>query len=145
MGGAVSGVSGASPIWNMIIREALDKAEKGAYDPEEDGHAWPRQPEGVEGKNVCATSGLVAPGPEDNPGCPIRFEYFLRGTSPQGIDGARQDIPIDKTTGQMAGSDTPPENIEVQNHPVYEDPLKTLFCLDCPPPTTPVNIRYPLR
>ena len=31
MSGAVSGVSGASPIWNKVIKEALDKAEKGFY------------------------------------------------------------------------------------------------------------------
>jgi penicillin-binding protein 1C len=145
MGGAVSGVSGASPIWNKIMREALDKAEKGAYNPEDDGHAWPREPEGIQGANICATTGLLPPGGEDNPGCPTRFEYFLKGTVPEGVDGARQDIPIDKTTGQLASSDTPPENIEVQNHPVYEDPLKTLFCLDCVFPTNPVTVYYPLR
>ena len=38
MGGAVSGVSGASPIWNKIIKFALDKSEKGEYGPVEDVH-----------------------------------------------------------------------------------------------------------
>ncbi|OGM21773.1 hypothetical protein A2714_04365, partial [Candidatus Woesebacteria bacterium RIFCSPHIGHO2_01_FULL_38_9] len=39
MSGAVSGVSGASPIWNVIMREVLDKAEEGNYDDVEDGHS----------------------------------------------------------------------------------------------------------
>ena len=39
MTGAVSGVSGASPIWNAIMKNVLDKAEKGTYDKSEDGHA----------------------------------------------------------------------------------------------------------
>jgi hypothetical protein len=44
----------------------------------------------------------------------------------------------------MAGKDTPPENIETQNHPIFRDPLGTVFCLDCTVPTVPVTIRYPL-
>ncbi|MEK7112220.1 MAG: penicillin-binding transpeptidase domain-containing protein, partial [Patescibacteria group bacterium] len=146
MSGAVSGVSGASPIWNKIMREVLDKAEEGFYDDDEEGHAWPSQTEGVVGASVCVTSGLLPPGPQDNPGCPTRFEYFLKGTVPEKIDvGERQDIPINKTNGQLAAPDTPPEFIETQNHPVYTDPLGTLYCLDCPVASASATIRYPLR
>ncbi|MBI4153384.1 penicillin-binding protein [Candidatus Woesebacteria bacterium] len=138
MSGAVSGVSGASPIWNTIMREVLNKSEE--------GHAWPSQTEGVMGASVCATTGLLPPGPDDNPGCPTRFEYFLKGTVPEKIDvGERQDIPINKTNGQLAAPDTPPEFIETQNHPVYTDPLGTLYCLDCPIASASATIRYPLR
>jgi penicillin-binding protein 1C len=145
MSGAVSGVSGASPIWNKIIKKALDNAEKGAYNQDDKGHAWVSQPEGVIGKNICATDGTLAPGPDDNPGCPVRFEYFLKDSLPTLIGGLRMDIQIDKTNGAVASEKTLPENIETQNHSVYTDPLKTLYCLDCPLPVEPVNIRYPLR
>ena len=152
MSGAVSGVSGASPIWNRVMREVLDKAEKGFYteggysDEGEEGHAWPGQTEGVVGANICATTGYLPPGPEDSPGCPTRFEYFLKGTVPSKTDtGERLDIPIDKTTGQIAPADFPPELIETQNHPVYTDPLGTLYCLDCPIASASATIRYPLR
>ncbi|KKU48999.1 hypothetical protein A2197_02580 [Candidatus Woesebacteria bacterium RIFOXYA1_FULL_48_16] len=146
MGGAVSGVSGASPIWNRIMREVLDKAEDGLYDEDEEGHAWPSQTEGVVGANICTTTGYLPTGDEANPGCPTRFEYFLRGTIPSKTDtGERQDIPIDKTTGQMAPADFPPELIETQNHPIYTDPLGTLYCLDCPIASASATIRYPLR
>lgn len=144
MSGAVSGVSGASPIWNRVMKKALDKAEKGAYNKDDDGHAWIKQPEGIIGKNICATDGLLPPGPEDNPGCPARFEYFQKDNLPTQVEGQRQDIQIDNRTGQLAGTDIPPEFISTQNHPVYIDPLKALYCLDCPIASPSVNIRYPI-
>lgn len=144
MTGAVSGVSGASPIWNKIIREALNKAEDGYYHEEEQGHAWPLQPSGVVGATICSTTGVLPSGPEEDLGCPPRFEYFLSGNIPQAIEGGNQDIQIDKTTGALANSDTPPENIETQNHPVIYDPLGTLICLDCIIPEKAITVRYPL-
>ncbi len=144
MSGAVSGVSGASPIWNKIMREALSKAEDGFYNEEEQGHAWPLQPSGVVGATVCSTTGVLPSGPEEDLGCPPRFEYFLFGNIPEAIEGGNQDIQIDKTTGALANPDTPPENIETQNHPVIYDPLGTLMCLDCIIPEKAVTVRYPL-
>lgn len=144
MGGAVSGISGASPIWNKVMKNALDKAEEGFYNPNDEGHAWPRQPKDVVGANICATSGLKPSGGPDNPGCPLRFEYFLSNTIPDKVDGERQDLLIDKVTQSIAGSKTPPEQTETQNHPIIRDPLGTIYCLDCPPPIEPVIIRYPL-
>jgi membrane carboxypeptidase/penicillin-binding protein PbpC len=82
MSGAVSGVSGASPIWNKIIKAVLDKAEKGAYDASEDGHVWPKQPDGVVGATICSDTGGLPGSDPGNPGCPTRFEYFLKGTIP---------------------------------------------------------------
>ena len=143
MSGAVSGVSGASPIWNKIMQEVLGKAEDGFYNEVDEGHAWPDQPEGVMGRNVCATTGLIPPGPDDNPGCPTRFEYFLKDSLPAAGGEVRQDVQIDKTNGQLAFPDTLPEFIETQNHPVYTDPLGTLYCLDCPIASRSATIRYP--
>ena len=145
MSGAVSGISGASPIWNRIMKAVLDSAEKGAYDKEEEGHAWPHQPSDVVGATICSTDGLLPPGPKDNPGCPARFEYFLEGTLPTQTSGQKADIPINKDDHTVATPDTPPDKIETQNHPVLYDPLKTLVCLDCPIPTKEVTISYPLR
>ncbi len=144
MSGAVSGVSGASPIWNKIIRETLDKAEEGFYHPDDEGHAWPRQPDGVIGATICWTTGAIPSGPEENPDCPTRFEYFLEGTVPETYQGGNLDIPIDKTKGTIARPDTPEENIEIQNHPVIYDILETIVCLNCPPPEEPITINYPL-
>jgi len=144
MSGAVSGVSGASPIWNKIMKAVLDKAEKGAYGEDEEGHSWPGQPDGVIGKNICATTGYLPAGNEGSYSCPTRFEYFLNGTVPEKTDGERQDVQLNKITRQVAAPDTPPEQIETQNHPVYIDPLGTLYCLDCPIASSSAIIRYPL-
>jgi membrane carboxypeptidase/penicillin-binding protein PbpC len=126
MSGAVSGVSGASPIWNKVVKYALDKSEKGEYNSADDGHSWPLQPEGVVGRTICAVTGLLPTGPEGSPGCPTRFEYFIKEFTPQTSEGERFDIQIDKTTGALVGKDTLPENIETQNHPIYRDPLGTI-------------------
>lgn len=145
MSGAVSGVSGASPIWNRIMREVLDKAEEGAYDETAEGHAWPRQPSGVVGANVCTTTGNLPGGEEGLPDCPTRFEYFLEGVVGARVEAGATDIQIDKTTGQQANPDLPPELIETQNHPFLIDPLGTLVCLDCPVASHSATISYPLR
>ncbi len=144
MRGAVSGVSGASPIWNKIMKAVLDKAENGFYEKSDKGHAWPQQPEGVIGVNICWTTGSIPSGLPENPGCPVRFEYFLKDFLPQQTAELRLDIPIDKTTGEIARPDTSPENIEIQNHPVIYDQLGVIYCLDCSMPTKPITIKYPL-
>jgi penicillin-binding protein 1C len=144
MSAAVSGVSGASPIWNKIIKEALDKAEDGYYNQEDEGHVWPRQPQEVIGRSVCWTTGKEPVGPKEDPGCQTRFEYFMEDFLPEAGGETRADIQIDKTSGTVAKPDTPPENRETQNHLVIYDPLGTLVCLDCPIPESSIIIKYPL-
>lgn len=144
MSGAVSGVSGASPIWNTIIKYALNKAEKGEYNQNDKGHSWPPQPDGVAGASICSDTGNLPPGPEGNPGCPVRFEYFLKDKIGASVDAGRKDIAIDKTTGALADEKTPPENIEIQNKFVIIDPLGTGYCFDCTIATQSASIKYPL-
>jgi len=145
MGGAVSGVSGASPIWNKIMKAVLDKAEKGAYDSNEKGHAWPKQPEGVTGATVCSDTGGAPSADPANPGCPTRFEYFLTGTVPATSNVVNQDLQINNATGQVAGPNDPPDQVHTENKPTYTDPDGTLYCLTCPVASTSATIRYPLR
>lgn len=123
-----SGVTGASPIWNKIISFSLkDKKEE-----------WPPKPEGVVGTSICSLSGKL-PNP-DSP-CQTRFEYFLKDTVPTETENLKAVVEIDKTTGQLATENTPPENREPQERQVIYDPLGIPYCLDCPPSTEPVNIR----
>ena len=144
MRGAISGVSGASPIWNIIMGAVLDKAEDGFYDADAEGHAWPQEPEGIVGRVVCWQDGRVA-NQEGDPGCESRFEYFLTGSLPA-VNTEHRDVFIDKTTGALAGPDIPPEQIEPQGHQILFDPLGEMFCLDCPNPVPAWSstIRYPL-
>lgn len=145
MSGAVSGVSGASPIWNKIMKVVLDKAEKGAYNPDEKGHAWPKQPDGVVGATICTDTG-GAPLSQDpaNPGCPTRFEYFLAGTVPATSNVVNQDILINNATGQMATASDPPDQVHTENKPTYTDPDGTIYCLTCPIASASATIKYPL-
>lgn len=138
MTGAVSGVSGASPIWNRVIKNVLDKAEKGYYDKSEKGHVWPEQPDNVVGATVCATTGNV-PADPNNPGCPTRFEYFLKDFVGARIDSGSKDLQIDTSTNSIA-SPSATANVATQNHPYLVDALGSLVCLDCTLPNWQVNI-----
>ncbi|EKE05721.1 MAG: penicillin-binding protein, 1A family [uncultured bacterium] len=145
MSGAVSGVSGASPIWNKVIKFALDKSEKGEYDKDDDGHSWPLQPEEVIGASICADTGDAISSDPANPGCPTRFEYFLAGTVPTTSGITNQDILVFKDTGQVAGKDALPEQVEAQNKPIYTDPVGGIYCMTCPIASSSATIRYPLK
>lgn len=148
MGASVSGVSGASPIWNKIMAEVLNMAENGDFDKEDDGHAWPQQPEDVIGANICSDTGGAPSGDPNSPegaGCPTRFEYFLAGTVPATMNVANQDVLIYKDTGQIANEDALPEQVEPRNVPVYTDPTGAIYCLNCPIASSSATIKYPLR
>ena len=123
-----SGVTGASPIWNKIIGQALKNKTQ----------QWPLKPDGIIGAQVCNVSGKL-PNP-DSP-CPTRFEYFTPGTVPTEMENLNTDVEVDKTTRQLATDKTPPENRETQNHPAIFDPLGIPYCLDCAFPTDPVTIQ----
>jgi len=123
-----SGVTGASPIWNKIIGQALKNKTQ----------QWPLKPDGIIGAQVCNVSGKL-PNP-DSP-CPTRFEYFAPGTVPTEMENLNTDVEVDKTTRQLATDKTPPENRETQNHPAIFDPLGIPYCLDCAFPTDPVTIQ----
>lgn len=144
MSGAVSGVSGASPIWNKVIKATLDKAEKGTYDSSVKGHAWPSQPDGVIGATICADTGGVPNADPANPGCPTRFEYFLKGTVPTSSLVTNKDVFINNTTQQLAGSKDPPDQIHPESRPVYTDPDGTDYCMNCPIASASATIKYPL-
>lgn len=168
MGGAVSGVSGASPIWNRITKFTLDRIEKGQVaglgeSSIEHKHPIPVVPEGVNGISVCAQTGgsptqttiVVQPAPSpDSPeqppivveeGCPTRLEYFIEGTQPQGSNVERRGVHVDKTTNQLATDKTLPENLEIQEKSVVFDIMGTMYCIDCAPPTEPVLLKYPFE
>ncbi len=145
MSGAVSGVSGASPIWNKIIKATLDKAEKGAFDLAQKGHAWPSQPDNVMGATICADTGGLPGSDPANPGCPTRFEYFLKGTVPTGSLLFNQDVLLNNTTGQMANQNDPPDQVHPENKTLYSDPDGALYCMNCAIASQSATIKYPLQ
>ena len=128
------GATGAAPTWNEIMRKVL------ADQPDE----WPSRPENISGRSVCSLSGQMAndPLPEN---CQPRFEYFIKDLEIKETGGINQiAVEVDKTTGQLATDKTLPENREMQDHQILIDALGSRHCLDCPFPTEPLIIDYPL-
>jgi 1A family penicillin-binding protein len=118
----VSGVSGAAPIWNKIMRQILSDQ------PDE----WPNKPENIIGLEVCSLTGFR---PNPNSPCEAkRFEYFIKGLEPPEEPNLKQAIVIDKTTGlpPTPSASPAPENLEIQEHLVLSDPVQKDYCLDCP-------------
>lgn len=126
----VSGVTGAAPIWNKLMKKVL----AGKLD------IWPKQPEGIVGAHVCTVSGLTPPNAESegDKGCPTRFEYFIRGTVPSQREALKQQILIDKATGDMA-SPGQTDNVEMQEHQVVRDAVAS-YCFDCPHPEEKITL-----
>lgn len=126
MGGLVSGVTGAAPIWHTIMANLLEKEKP----------VWPEKPDDVVGKIVCSTSGLLAP-PDGSPDrCPTRYEYFLKGTEPIKVDPGRQKVWIDKATNDLAKPGQT-DNVEEKEEIVVTDPLGDRYCVTCPHPEPP--------
>jgi len=68
MSAVASGITGASPIWNNIIKDLLK---------DKPNHQF-QKPEDLIKLQICAMNGLL---PCD--GCPSKEEYFLKGTEPK--------------------------------------------------------------
>lgn len=121
----VSGITGAAPIWNRLMRKAIE----GKPD------IWPKQPDGIVGAQICSLTGLLPPNPDgDDKGCATRFEYFIKGTVPSARESLIQSITIDKDTGDIVQPNKEGANIENQDHQVVRDALRSQWCLDCPHP-----------
>ncbi|KXK09034.1 MAG: hypothetical protein UZ21_OP11001000087 [Microgenomates bacterium OLB22] len=121
MSRVVSGVTGAAPIWNSIMRSLL------ANQPD-----LPlRRPEGVVGKQVC-----LLPSQQTDPNqpstCQTRFEFFrkgvLEGKETQAVV-TKEFVPINRDTGAMTTPDNPA--VEMQEKTILTDILGTKSCLDC--------------
>ena len=119
--GVVSGVTGAAPIWNQIMKTLIEDKPAETFS----------RPDNVVGANICSTSGLL-PQPAGSPYvCPTRYEYFIRGTVPRQVEPGLQKVFIDKATQQIA----PPgktDNVEEVERAIIKDPLGDSFCTSCP-------------
>lgn len=82
-----SGVTGASPIWNRIMKNMLKTYDDGLM----------AKPDDVEALQVDAFLGGL---PKD--GYPIRSEYFVKGTEPKSISPFYKKLKFSKSTGKLA-------------------------------------------
>lgn len=123
MGNIVSGVTGAAPIWHILMEHTLDDKPLNT----------PTKPDNIVGMYICSTSGLLPP-PPDKGSCPTRFEYFIKGTQPRRQDPGLQKVFIDKTTNDLAKPGQT-ENIEEREEMIVTDALNNRYCVTCAHPT----------
>lgn len=148
MGRVVSGVTGAAPIWNKIIKFTLDKIEAGdisadGFERKKHTHLYPQKPAEVTGTNVCATTGQLPPGDPNNPetaGCPIRFEFFLDEFPPKTAEPLVRPVTVFRDTQMLAPGDAPVDQTEIKDKQIIVDPLGSLLCLECPIQTWNITI-----
>ncbi len=112
-----SGVTGAAPIWNGIMKYVLEKQTALA----------PRKPINVVGKQVCWSTGAAT----DKPGeasCQTRFEYLIRGTEPVALTTKREQVWVTKDSDKMAREGDP--NTELKEKTIMSDAYSK-YCMDC--------------
>ena len=130
-----SGITGASPIWQDIMKYTL----RGIKTP------GPQMPaNGIEGDSICVDSGVI-PTPDNS--CSTRYEYFLTGTAPTVSTIEQKDIVINNDTHHPPATPEELANVSTESHKVASDPFIKDYCLDCSPypdgVTEPaVNVSY---
>jgi penicillin-binding protein 1C len=114
-----SGLTGAAPIWNHIMRTIL----------KDQPDLWPVKPETVVGVQICNDSGaLMVKDDGGKESCSARYEYFIKGTEPKPLGSMTQSVPINKDTNKLASpTDT---NVENQNKTILQDMFSN-YCVDC--------------
>lgn len=123
-----SGVTGAAPIWNKVMRMLL----------KDQPDLWPVKPETVVGKQICNESGgAMTKEGDGKESCGARYEYFIKGTEPQGGGSFRQSVPINKDTDKLASpNDT---NVENRDKTIIKDMFSN-YCVDCSHDKDPYSI-----
>lgn len=117
MKGVVSGITGAAPIWNIVMTKLLEEVPV----------KKPTQPEGIVGINVCNLTGMLPP-PE---GCAVRYEYFNEKYVPKERRSLTRNVLVDKDGGFLVDETSPNAEWRAQN--VVEDVVGAYVCLDCQP------------
>jgi len=108
-----SGATGASPIWNKIMRETLVKI------PAEQ----PKKPDNVLALEIDSFLGGLPKGDG-----PKRTEYFIKGTEPTSISPYYKKLKISKANGKLANStEIASGDFEEKEFIVFEerDPVST--------------------
>jgi len=120
MSAVVSGVTGAAPIWNDIMRYLLNEYQ-GGIDSQ-----WPDQPETVVQVPICSQYGGLA-----QEGCTTTNEFFWQGTEPQTAASIRNQTWIVGQTGLPAREGDPTDQLRLEEHLLLTDPFTRDYCLDC--------------
>ena len=120
-----SGVTGASPIWNTIMKKVLQNIKDKPLS----------KPEMITNFQVCNLTGLMA---QQENQCESHSEYFINGVFPlsQNNFPLRKQVWVRRSDKYpiLPGDETVDRDLE--EHTVVGDPFSQEFCLDC---TYPVD------
>src|SRR3989339_1166790 len=124
-----SGVTGAAPIWNRVMRYILKNQPD----------LWPIRPDTVVGRQVCWDSGDIMAKKEDGTeSCQARFEYFIKGTEPKEPHISKQTVAITQDD-KLAPANWP--EVEMKEKTIIRD-MFGFYCVDCSHENEPYqNIR----
>ncbi len=120
----VSGVTGAAPIWNAIMRQTLKDIPD----------SWPEKPKDITSASVCVLSGKL---PNPVSPCQTRSEFFWKGTEPTEIDPGISDTWINPTTGIPPKEGDSLDGLVMEKHTLVSDFFEKNYCLDCVRPLGP--------
>ncbi len=129
-----SGITGASPIWNNIMRKLLkDTKDKPLV-----------KPEGITNFQVCNLTGLLA---QQENQCESHSEYFIKDVLPMGQSNfpTKKSIWVSRADKMpILENDTTTIDRDLEEHTVLSDPFTKDFCLDCNyPKNDKGNIQWP--
>ena len=116
-----SGVTGASPIWNSIMKKLLKEIKDKPLS----------KPENVTNFQVCNSTGLLA---QQENQCESHSEYFVKEILPLGQSGVpvRKQIWVNRADkSPIQENDTTTIDRDLEEHTVLSDPFIKEFCLDC--------------
>lgn len=113
-----SGITGASPIWQKIMKFALKDVKTAALD----------KPEGIEGASICSDSGTL---PQPDVACETRYEYFLKGTVPKVSTLSKKELFVNKTTHHPPNNEAEFNDVEAKEQIVATDPFVRDYCVNC--------------
>ncbi len=115
-----SGVTGASPIWQKIMRYALRDLEPAEL----------VRPESIVGASVCSNSGTL---PSSETPCETRYEYFIKDTIPTVSGITQRELFVNKTTHHPPNNESEFADVEPRTQTVASDPFVKDYCIDCEP------------
>jgi len=115
-----SGVTGASPIWQKIMKYALRDVKTPGLE----------KPDGIEGASICSDSGAL---PTEGNACSTRYEYFLAGTIPTQSGISKRELFVNKTTHHPPNNEGEFADVEPRTQTLASDPFIKDYCIDCEP------------
>ena len=113
-----SGVTGASPIWQKIMRYSLNGIKTPGF----------TKPDDIEGASVCQDSGTM---PSADHPCETRYEYFIKGTIPTVSTLAQKELFVNKTTHHPPSNEAEFSDVESKTETVASDPFIRDYCITC--------------